>query len=189
MHYSLHHHLMVKSGIADCLHHRAKRICKQKPALTGEGKHVQNVLMANGYPRQAAMKKRKRRRDAHRSGRPKARVFLPYIKGLSEKIGRACRPLGIHTTFSSRNTLRRSLTKVKETQSMMDVKGVVYFIPCAECSAVYVGETGRTLKVHMAEHRRAVKNMDPKNGIATHVQKTAHAIDWQEARILVREEN
>ena len=133
------------------------------------------------------MKKRKRRRDAHRSGRPKTRVFLPYIKGLSEKIGRACRPLGIQTTFSSRNTLRRSLTKVKETQSMMDVKRVVYSIPCAECSAVYVDE--RTLKVHMAEHRRAVKNMDPKNGIAMHVQKTAHTIDWQEARILVREEN
>ena len=34
-----------------------------------------------------------------------------------------------------------------------------------------VGESGRTLKVHMAEHRRAVKNKDPKNGIAMHVQK------------------
>ena len=41
----------------------------------------------------------------------------------------------------------------------------------------------------MAEHRRAVKNMDPKNGIAMHVQKTARAIDWQEARIFVKEEN
>ena len=190
LHYSSHHHPMVKSGIADCLHHRAERICKQKPALTGERKHVQNVLMANGYPRRAAMKKQKRRRDAHWSGRPKARVFLPYIKGLSEKIGRACRPLGIQTTFSSRNTLRRSLTKVKETHSMMDVKGVVYSIPCAECSSVNVGETGRTLKVRMAEHRRAVKNMDPKMELPCISKRLhMHAIDWQEARILVREEN
>ena len=65
--------------------------------------------------------------------------------------------------------------------------GSCVFHPCAECSAVYVGETVRTLKVRMTEHRRAVKNMDPKNGIAMHVQKTAHAIDWQEARM--REEN
>ena len=41
----------------------------------------------------------------------------------------------------------------------------------------------------MAEHRRAVKNKDPKNGIAMHIQKAAHTINWQEAKILGREEN
>ena len=111
------------------------------------------------------------------SSRPRARVFLPYIKCISEKISRACRPLGIQMVFSSRNTLTKLLTKVKERPGMMDMNGVVYSIPCAECSATYVGETGRTLKVHMAEHRRAVKNKDPKNGIAMHVRKTAHTIN------------
>ena len=72
---------------------------------------------------------------------------------------------------------------------MLDVKGVVYSIPCADCPATYIGETGRTLKVCMAEHKRAVKNKDPLNGIAVHVQKTAHNINWQEARILARENN
>ena len=72
---------------------------------------------------------------------------------------------------------------------MMDVNGVVHSIPCAEYSATYVGETGRTLKVHMEEHRRAMKKKNPKNGIVIHVQKTAHTINWQEARILVRENN
>ena len=71
---------------------------------------------------------------------------------------------------------------------MMDVKGVVYAIPCAECSATYVGVTGRTLKVHMAEHRKAVKNKDPKNGIAMHVQKTARILatedNWGRRRVL-----
>ena len=60
---------------------------------------------------------------------------------------------------------------------------------CADCSATYIGETGRTLKVRMAEHKRAVKSKDPLNGIAVHVQKTAHNINWQEARILARENN
>ena len=41
----------------------------------------------------------------------------------------------------------------------------------------------------MAEHRRAVKNKDPKNGIALHVQKTPHTINCQEAKILGREDN
>ena len=34
-----------------------------------------------------------------------------------------------------------------------------------------------------------MKNKDPKNCIAMDVQKTAHTINWQEARILVREDN
>ena len=66
----------------------------------------------------------------------------------------------IQIIFSSRTTLRKFLMKVKERPGMMEVKGVVYFIPCAECSTTYIGETGRTLKVHMAEHRRAVENRD-----------------------------
>ena len=54
---------------------------------------------------------------------------------------------------------------------------------------VHVGETRRTLRVRMAECRRVVKNKDPKNGIAVHVQKTAHTINWQEAKIFEREVN
>ena len=51
-----------------------------------------------------------------------------------------CRPLGIHTTFTSRNTLRKSLTKVKGRPGMLDVKGVVYSIPCADCPATYIAQ-------------------------------------------------
>ena len=41
----------------------------------------------------------------------------------------------------------------------------------------------------MVEHKRVVNSKDPLNGIAVHVQKTAHNINWQEARILARENN
>ena len=78
--------------------------------------------------------------------------------------------------ISSRNTIRESLMKVKGRLGVMDVKDVVYSIPCTKCSATYSGETRRTLRVHMAEHRRVVKNKDAKSGIAMHVQGT-HAIN------------
>ena len=48
-----------------------------------------------------------------------------------------CRPLGVHTTFTSRNTLRKSLMKVKGRPGMLDVKGVVYSIPCADRPVTY----------------------------------------------------
>ena len=36
---------------------------------------------------------------------------------------------------------------------------------------IYVGETKRTLKVRLSEHRQSVKRGDPKNGIAVHVKR------------------
>ena len=85
--YSSHHHPKNMSGIVymvDCLHHRAEQICKQDSALADERKHVQNVLIANHYLKQAVVKKRNRRLDVSQSGQPKARMFLPYIKCISE---------------------------------------------------------------------------------------------------------
>ena len=74
----------------------------------------------------------------------------------------------------------------------MDTKGVVYLlIPCSDCSAVYIGENGRTLKVRLVEHKRAVRMSmgDVNNGsyIAVHSLKTGHSIAWDKAKITDRE--
>ena len=68
----------------------------------------------------------------------------------------------------------------------MDIIGVVYQIPCSSCPAVYTGETGRTLKVRMAEHKRAVRMGDVNNGLAVHSLKTGHPIEWSQARVVER---
>ena len=81
-----------------------------------------------------------------------------YIKGLSERIGRMCRSLGIHTTFTSMQKYPQEIPhESKRKPGMFDVKGVVYAIPCVDCPATYIGETVRMLKVRMVEHKRAVK--------------------------------
>ena len=54
--------------------------------------------------------------------------------------------------------------------------GDEFRIPCNECEEVYVGETKRTLKVRLNEHRQAVRRGDQKNGIAVHVQKRTTAL-------------
>ena len=60
---------MVKSGIADHLHYRAERICKQESALADEREHAQKVLMANEYLKRAVVKKhRKKRQDGCPNG-------------------------------------------------------------------------------------------------------------------------
>ena len=46
--------------------------------------------------------------------------------------------------------VKRMTTEQKQT-------GVVYKILCKDCSVVYVGETQRTPKVRLSEHRQAVR--------------------------------
>ena len=108
----------------------------------------------------------------------------PYVRGLSEKVERILAPLGIRSIFTSARTLKRTLMKVKSRLPDDKRRGVVYQIPCNDCDHVYTGESKRTLKIRMAEHRRAVQKSDHNNGIAVHVAKSHHSIDWEKARVV-----
>ena len=80
-------------------------------------------------------------------------LYLPYVQGLSEKIQTLCKKIGVRTVFKSKGTLRQLLTRVKSKRPTMKKKGVVYKIPCQDCDAVYIGETGRSLQKRLAEHK------------------------------------
>ena len=54
---------------------------------------------------------------------------------------------------------------------------------------MYIGETGRTLKVRVAEQKRAIRMGDVNNDLAVHSLKTSHPIEWSQARVVEREEN
>ena len=81
----------------------------------------------------------------------------PYIRELSEKIKKVWTPLGVKPVFTPRKTPKRELLQVKNRTPELKQIGVVYKIPCKDCPEVYVGETKRTLKVRLSEHRQVVK--------------------------------
>ena len=130
---------------------RALNVCSEGN-FPSELNRLYNVFRANGYPSSQINNNLKpsrlKRNDVStppcdlltKTDRKKTLV-LPYVKGLSEDIGRACRPLNITTAFSSKYTLRRSLTLVKTPTPQEEKIGVIYRIAC-ECGAVYIGETG-----------------------------------------------
>ena len=62
-------------------------------------------------------------------------------------------------------------------------KGVVHEVPCGECNHVYIGETGRTLRKRLTEHKAAVKKCDTKNGIAVHIWNSEHQVEWESAKV------
>jgi len=78
----------------------------------------------------------------------------------------------------------------------------VYRIPCKNCQKVYIGETGRSLGVHMKEHQKEVElhegkkytrstrkqsqTEQNKSAITDHVDTENDIVDWEEATIIGR---
>jgi len=90
--------------------------------------------------------------------------------------------------FKSGGTLRQALTRVKTATPEMKKKEVIYEVPCMDCDKSYIGETGRSLQKRLTEHKAAVRKGVSKNGIAVHVQKHDHRVDWEAARIIDQEQ-
>ena len=66
--------------------------------------------------------------------------------------------------------------------------GVIYQIPC-ECGDNYIGETSKNLNERLKEHQWAIRRMDNNNSVAVHVRDTGHNISWENAKIMLKEEN
>ena len=82
-----------------------------------------------------------------------------------------CSLYDIRTVFTSGSTLLRYLFRVKLPTEFNMIKNCVYSIPCS-CGKTYKGETGRTLKVRLEEHRKAIVRREiEKSGMADHIWK------------------
>ena len=97
------------------------------------------------------------------------------------------------------NFLALNLLKLEEQGEL------VYHIPCKNCSAEYIGETGRLLKTRVEEHRKDVDNMKKekytrsgkkrlmstinKSALTDHATTENHIIDWEGVKIVDKEPN
>ena len=56
--------------------------------------------------------------------------------------------------------------------------GVIYKIPCFDCSQSYIGQTGRCLSLWLKEHQRAIRTLDTDtSALAEHALPADHHID------------
>ena len=69
----------------------------------------------------------------------------------------------------------------------------IYKIPCKNCDSVYIGETGRDIRIRVNEHELSIKRKyDPNkpscSALVRHVAETGHEINFVEAKIIRVEE-
>ncbi|KAK3727755.1 hypothetical protein QZH41_005220 [Actinostola sp. cb2023] len=143
----------------------------------------------NGYPRsflRTHMREVKRReRDEEECN---GYATLPYVHGVTERVKRVLEDHGIKTSVNPLCTLRQSLSKPKDTIPCNKKTGVVYQIPCEDCEAVYIGETGRSLGTRKKEHMASVRLAKTQaSALAEHATKEGHDIAWDDTKIIATE--
>ena len=66
---------------------------------------------------------------------------------------------------------------------------MVYKINCTQCNFKYYGQTERSLKTRIAEHKKAVAGFDLNSKVASHVHLFDHNMDFTNVRVVGFETN
>ena len=108
-------------------------------------------------------------------------VLLACVSGVSEDIRQVCREFGLRVIFKGRGrSLRSMLTKDKDTLPAEKQSRVVYQIPFT-CGKTYIGETTRSLKTRMKQHREACRRgMLERSVVAEHAWTHHHPIKQED---------
>ena len=130
--FSSHHPSSHKLSVCRSLFSRALTHSSSLVQQVEEESLIFQALQKNGYPiifikrcqRQSTLKTK----PPNTSDQKTTRITIPYVQGQSESIKRILSPLGIETTFRSQNTLRKILSRPKDTIPIIKKSGVVYQI-------------------------------------------------------------
>ena len=153
-------------------------------------KHLSSVLVSNGYPSSFVVKLAKTPRVTANIANIepalgfKSIAVLPYIKDVSKVLRGFLQHQGIRTILKSYITLRSHLVQPKYALEPTKQNGVVYKIPC-ECSKVYMGETGRSMRKRIKEHDRNIRFVCTQSCVASeHAYETGHIPIWSDAKFI-----
>nr|VZI14244.1 unnamed protein product [Spirometra erinaceieuropaei] len=189
LNFNSNHPISHKRSCVRTLFRRVETHCSEPEDKIAELQYLRRVFKANGYP--SNFVNRCIRKMDKRPNRRGTKVWraLPYVKNVSEAVGRLLAPLGVGVAHRPEATIRRQLMKPKDPLPRQETSGVVYRIWCSCGQSNYVGETGRQLRTRMAEHAAAVRRNDASSQVAAHSTGSGHTFKFDEAEILARGDN
>ncbi len=189
--FNSHHPLQHKLGVIRTLVHRAETVITKDEDKKAEVDHIKKVLKVCGYNDwtfNVATKKKDKtvsRNTTHSTG-PRPSVTLPYISGTSDALRRILIKHNIQVHMKPFNTIRQFLVNPKDPVPKDKVCGAIYYVPCNDCPASYIGETERPFKKRLQEHQRPSNKSSP---VVQHNKSTGHKVNDKNVRILEKEDN
>lgn len=118
---------------------------------------------------------------------------LPYVSEGSILLKKCLENLDpkIKIAFGNYNTLKdkKIFSKAKDLTPLLKNSGVIYSVPCSDCSGIYVGETEQYLSKRLSSHKSDVRHEKENTALASHAKIQSHSIDFDNVSILAREDN
>jgi hypothetical protein len=107
------HPLHVKRGLIQSLHNRASTICQEQQDLWNEIIGLRQDLQLSGYRQGFINSIINSRGSSHlnKEQKPLGSVYIPHVKGVSEKFKHVGNHYNIRTIFKTKHTLRSWLKK------------------------------------------------------------------------------
>ena len=125
-----------------------------------EESYIRRTLCLNCYVEQFFPQCSPFRKESLEKKDPKAHVMILYVQGVSKIVARILSHLDVKVHMKPKHTLRSILSRPKDQIPNADKLNVIYQTGCHDCDASYVGETSRTLKTHLSEHKKGVEKAD-----------------------------
>nr|VZI06352.1 unnamed protein product [Spirometra erinaceieuropaei] len=189
LNFNRNHPISHKRSCVRTLYRRVETHCSEPEDKIAELQYLRRVFKANGYPRNFVDRCIRKRDERPNRTDTKSWRALPYVKNVSEAVGRLLAPLGVGVAHRPEATIRRLIMKPKDPLPRLETSGVVYQIWCSCGQSNYVGETGRQLRTRMAEHAAAVRRNDASSQVAAHSTRSGYTFKFDEAEILARGDN
>ena len=186
-------------GILKGLLNRAHKYCDEGEDLKDETEFLTDIFIANDFkPAKVDEIVRTYKIEEKDSWKKESddeqlkkedKMFVPYLPKMSEKLQKKLKKLNVKLVFKKGQTVGNLICNAKIKKEPIRRKNVVYRIPCRDCNQTYTGETAQIFEDRRNQHKSCVKTGEEKNGIAVHVMKTKHSIDWDNFSFLDSDRN
>ena len=188
LNYRSFHHPSIKSSVCKTLVNRAYNVC-DKDNIAKELDHLKSVLQHNGFPAEKISLKQPIPTPRNVVKQEfLTSVCIPYLGTTSHQIERILASFGIKVYHCSNQKVYQLLYTHKDLTDT-NLKPGIYRIPCT-CGKVYIGETGRNLKIRQKEHKDCCRKCQlDKSALAKHSWENDHLVKWDESELLVPVKN
>nr|VZH95887.1 unnamed protein product [Spirometra erinaceieuropaei] len=187
LHFRSNHPVGHKRSCVRSLFQRVQTHCSDDSGRKEEMNYLHALFKANGYPKSFTRNCLKQPHFERSSGeKPKFWLSIPYVKNVSEATARILRPFGIGVAHKPECTIRQQIMKPKDPLPTTEQSAVVYSIPCLNCNARYVGETGKRLGTRLHEHQLAINRKDKLSLVYGHIRELNHNFAFEKARAIGR---
>ena len=137
--------------------------------------HLHKVLQDNHYPTQF-FQENKPQQKANKKPNPstvkfieQARAVIPYIKGLNEQYRHTLAKYRVRVFFKGTSTIKSLLIHPKDPIPDAQKTDIIYHWKCPanNCTTEYIGETNRSLKERVSDHRNQTTSAIRNHHIST----------------------